>query len=31
MRSPVRLETPYVSDWHVVLDFNGGSGTVRSR
>jgi hypothetical protein len=30
LRSPVRLEAPHMSEWHVVLDFNGGSGSVRS-
>jgi hypothetical protein len=30
VRSPVPLEVPHSAHWHVVVDFNGGSGQVRS-
>jgi hypothetical protein len=30
LRSPVPLEAPHSGHWHVVVDFNGGPGQVRS-
>ena len=30
IRSPVLLEVPNAARWHVVVDFNGGDGEVRS-
>lgn len=30
LRSPLPLEVPHSGRWHVAIDFNGGSGRVRS-
>jgi hypothetical protein len=30
IRSPIPIEVPSSGHWYVVIDFNGGSGNVRS-
>ena len=30
LRSPLALEVPHPGHWHLALDFDGGSGQVRS-
>lgn len=30
IRSPIPVEVPHSGRWHVAIDFNGGSGQVRS-
>jgi hypothetical protein len=30
VRSPVPITVPHSGNWHVVIDFNGGAGQVRS-
>ncbi len=30
LRSPIQLQVPAAGHWYVVLDYNGGSGSIHS-